>query len=231
MKSSRFIGTGLYSISEASKLTGVSGQRISRWLRGYNYRYKGQKRRSKAIWSGQIEPLEGIEALGFLDLIEICFVDQFVKLGLSIQTIRKAAEKAYEWFEIDHPFTTQRFRTDGKRVFVEIEHDTGDTGLYDLIRNQFGLYDIILPSLYQDLRFDKSGRVSVWHPKRETPLIALDPKREFGQPIIETVGIQTLAIADVVRAEGGSLDSVAKWFEIEPDAVRQAVEFEFRYAA
>lgn len=82
MESSKFIGIGIYSILEASKLTGVSRQRISRWLRGYDYRYKGQKRRAKAVWTGQIDPLEGIAALGFLDLIEICFVDQFVKLGL-----------------------------------------------------------------------------------------------------------------------------------------------------
>lgn len=116
-------------------------------------------------------------------------------------------------------------------MFVELEHDTGDKALYDLIRNQFGLYDIILPSLYRDLKFNEEGRVSVWHPKRETPLIVLDPKREFGQPIVETAGIQTLAIADAVRAEGGSLDSIANWLEIESDAVRQAVEFEFRYAA
>jgi len=62
------------------------------------------------------------------------------------------------------------------------------------------------------------------------PLVVLDPRRQFGQPIIENGGAQTSAIADAVKAEG-SIEAVASWFEIDPDAVRQAVEFEIRLAA
>ncbi len=52
-------------------------------------------------------------ALGFLDLIEIRFVDAFRRVGVSWATLRRANERAQEMFGGSHPFCTNRFVTDG----------------------------------------------------------------------------------------------------------------------
>lgn len=169
--------------------------------------------------------------LGFLDLMEVRFVDAFLKAGLSLPKIRKAAKLAAELVGRDHPFSTQKFRTDGKTVFVELKHkERGDKSVLDLERRQFGIYDVILPSLLEGVEFDEEGQAARWRPEGATPLVVLDPQRQFGQPIVETGGVQTSVIADAVRAEG-SIETVARWFEITREAVEQAVKFELRLAA
>jgi uncharacterized protein (DUF433 family) len=164
--------------------------------------------------------------------MEVRFVDAFLKAGLSLAKIRRAAQLAKELVGRDHPFSTQKFRTDGKRILAELEFPgRNDKAMLDLEHEQFGIYDVIAPSLLKGVEFDTHGQAARWHPfEHDTPLVVLDPRRQFGQPIVEKGGAQTSAIADAVKAEG-SIDVVARWFEIEPEAVRQAVEFEIRLAA
>jgi hypothetical protein len=89
-----YFNTGLYTISEASRLTGVSRGRIRRWLRGYHYRSRQKSYTSRPLWRGQWEPIDHTLALGFLDLIEIRFVDAFRRVGVSWATLRRANERA-----------------------------------------------------------------------------------------------------------------------------------------
>jgi len=225
------IGIGVYTVPEASRLTGVPRARIHRWLRGYEFAHKGERRRSKPVWRSQLEPIDRQVALGFLDLMEIRFVDAFLKTGLSLAKIREAAELATELVGRDHPFSTQKFRTDGRRIFAELEHsERGERTVYDLERRQFGIYDFIVPSLLEGVEFDESGQAARWHPEATAPLVVIDPQRQFGQPIVDTGGVQTSVLSDAFKAEG-SIDAVARWFEIPAEAVEQAVKFELSLAA
>ena len=110
-----YFNTGLYTISEASRLTGVSRGRIRRWLRGYHYRSRQKSYTSRPLWRGQWEPIDHTLALGFLDLIEIRFVDAFRRVGVSWATLRGANERAQEMFGGSHPFCTNRFVTERLR--------------------------------------------------------------------------------------------------------------------
>jgi uncharacterized protein (DUF433 family) len=183
------------------------------------------------MWRAQLEPIDGQVALSFLDLMEVRFVDAFLKADLSLAKVRRAAQLAKELVGSDHPFSTQKFCTDGKRIFAEIETPDGQKTTLDLERSQFGIYDVIAPSLLKGVEFDASGQAARWRPyEHDMPRVVLDPRRQFGQPIVDRGGAQTSVIADAVKAEG-SIDAVARWFEIDPEAVRQAVEFEIRLAA
>ena len=61
-----FFQTGLYTIPQAARLTGVSPWRIRRWLRGYEFETKTGRHRSEAIWQGQVAPIDHSMAVGFL---------------------------------------------------------------------------------------------------------------------------------------------------------------------
>jgi uncharacterized protein (DUF433 family) len=232
MEAKPIIGVGVYTVPEASRLTGVPRARIRRWLMGYEFGRGETRRRSASVWRAQLSPIDRSVALGFLDLMEIRFVDAFLKAGLSLAAIRKAAKLATELVGSDHPFSTQKFRTDGKRIFAQLEHrERGDKTLYDLERKQFGIYDFIVPSLLESVEFDKDGQAARWRPdKAATPRIVIDPQRQFGQPIVDPGGVQTSVLADAFRAEG-SIESVAHWFELPAEAVEQAVKFELKLAA
>jgi uncharacterized protein (DUF433 family) len=232
MDAESIIGVGVYTVPEASRLTGVPRARIRRWLRGYEFGRDNTRRRSAPVWRAQLAPIDRSVALGFLDLMEVRFVDAFLKAGLTLGTIRKAAKLASELVGQSHPFSTQKFRTDGRRVFAELRHrERGDKTLYDLERKQFGIYDFIVPSLLEGIEFDSEGQAARWYPDKVTaPRVVIDPNRQFGQPIVDLGGVQTSALADAFRAEG-SIERVARWFELSVEAVEQAVKFELKLAA
>jgi uncharacterized protein (DUF433 family) len=232
MDGSTIIGVGIYSIPEASRLAGVPPARIRRWLRGYDFKSGGDRKRSAPVWKAQLPPLDSTIALGFLDLMEVRFVDAFLKAGLPMSKVRRAYKLARELVGRDHPFSTQKFRTDGKRIFAELEDPKGGgKTMLDLERNQFGIYEFIVPSLMKGIVFDDRGQAARWYPDRGVaPSIVIDPERQFGQPIIESSGTQTSAILDAFKAEG-SIEAVARWFEIPEGEIKQALEFELRLAA
>jgi uncharacterized protein (DUF433 family) len=231
MNDAAAIDIGIYTVPQARRLTGISGARIRRWLRGYEYGRSGARRQSSPVWHTQLAPADDQFVLGFLDLMEVRFVDAFLKAGLSLAKIRRAAQLAKELVGKDHPFSTQKFRTDGQRIFAQVETSGRDRKTFDLESAQFEIYDVIAPSLLKGVEFDAEGQAARWRPhQHDMPRVVLDPRHQFGQPMIDRGGPQTSVIADAVKAEG-SIDVVAKWFEIDRDAVRQAVEFEIRLAA
>jgi len=70
-RTENLLNTGIYTLPDAARLTRVSTGRIRRWLRGYKFRTKKKEHQSRALWRGQLEPIDYSLALGFLDLIEI----------------------------------------------------------------------------------------------------------------------------------------------------------------
>src|SRR2546426_6585134 len=131
-----YFNTGIYTIRDAAQLTGVSTGRIRRWLRGYRFRSRKKAYTSPPLWRGQWEPIDHSFALGFLDLIEIRFVDAFLKAGVTWTTLRQARQRAEDLFKVSHPFCTHHFVTDGRELFVELHQETGERSLMEIVKRQ-----------------------------------------------------------------------------------------------
>jgi uncharacterized protein (DUF433 family) len=58
----------------------------------------------------------------------------------------------------------------------------------------------------------------------------VDPDRQFGQPITMEEGVPTAVLAKSVAAMG-TIERVARWYDVDPKAVRASVELEKRLAA
>ncbi len=226
---SAYFNTGIYTVRDASHLTGVSTGRVRRWLRGYRYRSRKKAYASPPLWRGQWEPIEHSLALGFLDLIEIRFVDAFLKAGVSWTTLREARQRAEEMFQVSHPFCTNRFMTDGREIFVELHRETGEPSLIEIVKRQHVFAQIIKPFL-KELEFaDGSGLVR-WWPLGEKRNVVLDPTRNFGRPIVDRHGVPTEVLAKAAEATGSVLE-VARWYEVPEREIEDAMEFEQRLAA
>lgn len=223
-----YLNSGIYTVGEASALTGVSQSRIRRWLRGYRVTSRGRK--YNPLWLGQFKPIDKKLALGFLDLIEIKFVDAFLNQGVSWDMIHKVRDKAAKLFPNEtHPFCTRRFMTDGREIFVQLHDETKEPTLLDLASSQQVFGRIMAPFL-TELDFGDGDILERWWPRGKERGIALDPKRNFGQPSVFKEGIATRVLARSVEANG-SIAEVARWYEITAEAVQQAVEFEHKLAA
>jgi len=226
---STYFNTGIYTIRDAARLTDVSTGRIRRWLRGYRYRSRKKAYASPPLWHGQWEPIDHSLALGFLDLIEIRFVDAFLKAGVSWAMLRQARERAEEMFKVSHPFCTNRFVTDGREIFVHLHRETGEPSLIEIVQRQAVFAQIIKPFL-KELEFAEGSGLVRWWPLGEKRLVVLDPTRNFGRPIVAPHGVPTEVLANATKA-AGSVAEVARWYEVAEQEIHDAVEFEQRLAA
>lgn len=219
----------MYGVSEASRLVGVSSPRIRRWLVGYRYSYRGQTRWSDPLWKSEVLRIEGATSLDFLDLMEIRFVNAFRSHGVSWTTIRIAAERAGTLFGSDHPFSAAKFSTDGQTIFAELLEETGESALLDLVKSQYAFRRVIAPSL-RGVEYSEDNRAVRWWPLGSRRNIVLDPSRSFGTPIVKREGVPTSVIGNAFEVEQ-SIDVVARWYDVDQKAVRDAIEFEERIAA
>jgi uncharacterized protein (DUF433 family) len=232
------LGRGSYSSVESLRLLNfsrpgapparpVSRNTVSRWLRGYDHG-EDRQRHSDPLWRPDyVNPDDQIE-LSFRDLIELRFVKTFRDLGLGLTTIRDCYRRAAEEVQDDRPFSTQKFRTDGKTIFLEITEKDHDGKMIDLKRRQQVFRSFIEPSL-RDLEFDAST-VARWYPLGiSKKSVLIDPSRSFGRPIVRA-GVPTAILAEAVNIEG-SVGAVAALYEVTRADIRHALDFEQRLAA
>lgn len=167
--------------------------------------------------------VEGQIAVGFRDLMEIRFVDAFIAAGVSWKTMRRAHHAAKVKLGNDHPFCTHKFTTDGREILLEQAQASGDKHFIDITNDQREFERIVTPFL-RELDFDHG--VTRWWPLGKEREVVVDPERNLGQPTVTRSGVPTRVIANSVKANAGSIESVARWFEVAPEEVRDAVEFE-----
>lgn len=221
------LGVGLYTVAEASNLTGISQGRLRRWLRGYTYRAGERVAASAPVWRRQVPDVDGTLGLGFLDLMEARFVDAFLSNRVSWRIVRLCAERAREIAGTNHPFSSQRFRTDGRTIFAEVVDQAGEKQFLDLVKSQLAFARVIGPSLYAGMEFSDRDTPVRWWPMGQQNTVVIDPERSFGQPIVSDGGVPTSVLADAVEAEG-SVAKVAFLFQLKPNSVRAALRFEQR---
>jgi uncharacterized protein (DUF433 family) len=223
------LGIGLYTVPEASRLTGISSARLRRWLRGYTLGADEACAVSEPVWRRQIPEIDGTLGLGFLDLMEARFVDAFCAASVPWRVIRLCAERAREITGADHPFSSRRFRTDGRSIFAEVVDQAGEKQLLDGAKNQLAFGRVIGPSLYAGVEFSVDDVPARWWPIGRQETVVLDPARSFGQPIVNDGGVPTAVLVDAVEAEG-SVVKVALLFQVPRRSVRAALRFEKRLA-
>lgn len=212
---------------EAARLTRVSAGKIRRWVKGYNFRKGESVRHSDAVWQGEIRPLDNKVALSFRDLLELRFVDAFNRAGVSWKTMRRAHGRAQEELKTTHPFCSNRISTDGKNILMRQAKEDGDEALLNLVTQQREFTKIVQDFL-KELEF--SGDDIIWWPLGKERQIIVDPRRNLGQPTVARSGVPATTLARSVKANS-SIEEVVRWYEVQRDEVRDAVEFEESLAA
>ncbi len=223
---------GFYTVKEAARLLGIDNrQRIYRWLRPLE---RGANRGLGAVVQRDYEPLGDWQELSFWDLIEVRFVEHFRRQGLSLQYLRKVANIARQEFNTQHPFalSNAEFLTDRKKIFEQVAKEEGDK-IRELLTGQYEMYAMIEQVLAKGMVFNpKTYLAEEWRPLRnEYPHVVVNPKYDYGRPVIGSLHVPTAAIFRQWKAENGDLARVADWWGVEPSEVEEAIEFEVRMAA
>jgi uncharacterized protein (DUF433 family) len=108
-------------------------------------------------------------------------------------------------------------------VFIEAVDRQGDVRLKELVRDQLVLRAILEPFLHKVQYAKETLTAMCWRPFDG---VAVDPQRQFGKPIVESVGVPTSILAASYVANQQDASIVADWYEISPRDVKIAVRFE-----
>lgn len=222
------LGRGVYTVPEAARLAGVRPARIRRWLVGNTRVYSGEVVNDPPLWTPVLADIDGSLHLTFRDLIELRFVDLFRQQKISLPYLRKVVQSAQKLIGDSHPFSTSRFKADGKKLYLELLHGTKEPELIEVLNGQHAFHSIISVGL-KDLEFS-DGVASRWFPIAGRGEVVVDPQRAFGQPILERSGVPTGTIRLLAEA-GRTSKEISQDFELAEKSVRAALAFETQLAA
>jgi uncharacterized protein (DUF433 family) len=143
---------------------------------------------------------------------------------VGLKHIRNCLELAREIVKDDRPFSTQRFRTDGRSIFLEsLNEHRGDPEVLDLRERQY-VFAKVIDKFFKDLDIEDDA-VSRWRPYLGKNSIVIDPQRAFGQPIASASGIPTQTLFDALEAEG-SAKRVARLYDVDPSVLKDVHNYQ-----
>ena len=195
----------------------MPGARITRWISGYERAGVSYP----PLWNSELHTEEDQlpSLVSFADLMEAKVIAAFYTHGVQIQTVRKAIEIAREVFQLERPFSSEIFQTDGKRIFLELhETVTDDDGLLDVVTNQRAFREIVRPT-FKTIDFEQAAAVR-WWPLGKQVSIVVDPSRSLGKPIENTTGVPVDSLVDALGIDDNSqtgkqdFEYVARLFDV-----------------
>ncbi len=238
------IGRGLYPLPEAARLAQLSTRTARQWAVGYRYRRDGEVRYSTGVMPLALGGSGADVDLTFAELLTLRLVRAFRGAGLGLRTIKRVAARAAEDFALETPFASRRFRTDGRRVFLELRDlqpandveglPRRERQLIEVLTGQNAFAEVVEPSLFANVDWQDDDLASRWWPLGKGNSVILDPRVAFGAPRLAETSVPTAAVAAAVRAEGGgepAIAAAAEWFGVPVQAVRDAVRFETEWLA
>ena len=201
---------------------------MRRWLLGYEFRLHGEKRLSSKVFKGDLPIMDDTPALSFLDLQEARCIAEFRKRHVAWRTLREAHIQGQKALNTTHPFATGQFKTIGHQLMHDAATKSNDGALLEVAKSQHAFRIVLAPYL-RGLKL-LNDRPAWWFPLSNSKLVVLDPKRQFGRPIVSKRGVPTSILMRAYKAER-SYEKVARWYEVDLRSVRDAVRFENDLAA
>ncbi len=212
------LGVGLYSVSESAAVirhrvqNATTNRRLLRWAHSLN-----ELAKFKPI-IGPPLLVEGEYLFSFAQLMELMTVAALRAKGVTVKAIRRAHERGREKYG-NHPFAREGYRTDGVGIFTEVDSEEAE----ELSRQQTFFEEVIHPIL-ADVSYVDSFAAQ-FSPLGNMRSVILDPRIAFGSPVDKESGIPTATLY-AMSDSGESDESVADWYEVSVESVRDAIEYE-----
>jgi uncharacterized protein (DUF433 family)/DNA-binding transcriptional MerR regulator len=203
----KLLGIGVYDLTEMSRLLHVSPAKLGRWTT------------SGKTKEALVPPTSG-RIFSFHDLVSLWVVRELSRRGVPLDEIRIGVKTLGQEFATPRPLAHERalgaLATSGRAFFAHLDEwvDAGKGG-------QGAFQAVVLPTLRR-LEFDGVGMASVWRPR---DLVWLNPKVQAGAPCVDHRRIPTGTIFDLVE-RGEDPADIAADYELEPEEVRAAINFE-----
>lgn len=209
-----------YTIPESAQYLGIPKSTVRAWVLGTTY---GQAKKS---FDRVISlPVDGLAQLSYFNLAEAFVLRALRDQRIRLDYIRQALEHVKKEVGWERPLIQEQFRTDGVSLFIE---RLG--GLLDAVTMQQLLPDVFESHLK---RIDwENDLAAILYPftrsvdgRSQTRSVAIDPRRSFGRPIVDRIGVATAMIHGRWRA-GDTIATLAEDYACGAEEIEEALCYE-----
>lgn len=215
------IGEGIYIVKDVSKILHLDYEKVYRWIVGY--------------WGGNLDTNFNYvfgdtnnRAINFYSLIEFYTFFKLREKGLSSTQIRKLHNKLSEILNTPYPFAiAQDYFVEERKTKKTKKKFVYYTYLNSLIKldskQQFSLK--FMQKFLEKIEFDDKNLAVRFFPLTNSRNVVVDPKHQFGQPVIFGTNIKTQTLFNLYRG-GETLENISILYNISIDKVEDAINFQ-----
>jgi uncharacterized protein (DUF433 family) len=220
------LGIGIYTPAEAAFYARVSRKLMSRWVFGVAG--------GKPVIERQLRD-SSEKVVTFLDFVQTLAVREVRnRWGVPLQRIRQGVDEARQRYGVEYPLACRhkifllgdrKAKGHGQIVIRRSDDDPSEEQYIQLTGPAKGnlLLGPIVELFLEDLRFDPTtGLAFEYSPMSEgNARIVLNPRRRFGEPIVDPGGYTAETLWDATNIEGG-IEAAAEAFAVTTEEVRLA---------
>lgn len=216
IKLQRFLGTGMYSVTEAALYAKIKPAMMRRWL-------FGDRSGTKSILPPQYGTQDRV--VSFLDLIQTVAIREIrIQKKVPLQKFRQAINLARK-NDIVYPFAREHctfLHVVEKKLVLKIGDKYIEASGKHCGQSLFEFVEDYL----KDLTFGPDGLASeytIFKDNRSGVPIVMNPQRRFGEPLLPS-GYTAKTVWESIQIEGG-IDQTASVYGISKDEVLSAHRF------
>ena len=147
----------------------------------------------------------------FFDLIEVAAIGRLKEAGCSMRAIREAIASCRETADLPRPLVSERLKALGGDAFPR------------------GAWSDALAPFLEAVAYE-DGLARRWWPMGREHRVVIDPDYGWGMPVVDGKGVRTENVYELHEANE-SLEDIAYSFNITPEQVEHAIQFEASLAA
>jgi uncharacterized protein (DUF433 family) len=211
------INNGIYTIPEIGRILRLPYQRVNYWINKYWDNELGEILQGKYSWT-----IDNTRAVSFHTLIEFFVFFHLSEVGVRPKEVLNAHIELSKVFNTPFPFAQKNIlkniRTTGRNIFLETKQ-----GIISLDgTKQFKIE--FIRGFYRNLEFNNELIASRFWPLGKEKSILIDPRRQFGHPVLGSTNIYPETIYNLYKA-GEPIDFLAFAYEIDPKIISDAIDY------
>lgn len=217
------LGEGIYLVKDVSKILALDYNKVYRWIIGY--------------WSHSLDNDINYtfgdfdnRAINFYSLIEFYTFFKLREKGISPSKIKQLHLELKQLLKTPYPFAIaqdyfveERRTTKTKKVKKFVYYSYFDSLMKVGRKKQFSFK--FMDEFLKKIEFDDNNLAIRFFPLPNSKNVVVDPKHQFGQPVISGTNIKTQTIYNLYRG-GESKEDISILYNLPIEKVEDAINFQ-----
>lgn len=206
------IGEGIYTSRDIATILNLPIKKVSYWLS----KYVREKFPQITGYVYNFEQEKGIY-VNFKSLLQIYVLSELRSRGHTNKEILKIYSAISDKYNTNYPFAKKNIYSVGSELLMEENGELVDANF------QISLKEILSEYIHK-IEFDREGNAVRFFPLGKDKSIVVDPKVQFGSPVIKGTRVNADIIFELYE-NGEDVLSIARMYEISTESVQDAIDF------